>query len=85
MSDIDSKRMVYLFVFCTTLFACYSVDHWYLSFVDDVNFENYPWGAECMSRSLVNKCKEKLNEIRTSISKNGEKWKSKCMYMARCV
>lgn len=46
MSNLDFKRMVYLFVFCKTLFPspyC-SVSPQRLSFSDDMkNFEKYPW------------------------------------------
>lgn len=55
MPDMEFRIMVYLFIFCKTLFlnSYYSVDHQYLSFVDDVTFEGYLWVVDVHEEILA--------------------------------
>lgn len=68
-----------------TLFpnSYYNVDHQNLSFVDDINFGNYLWGIGMHEKILggLDWCKEKLNEIRAVIGKDGKESRSKVVYM----
>lgn len=59
----------------------HNVDHQHFSFVVNINFENYLWGVDVYEEILgeLDRWKEKLNEIRTSISKDGRESKSKAV------
>lgn len=66
LSDVDLRRMVYLFVLVAILFpnSYYNVDHKHLSFVDD-DFEYYSWGVDVHEKILskLEKCKAKVEDI----------------------
>lgn len=76
--------MVYLFVLATVLFpnSYYNADHKYLSFVDDLNFEDYSWAVDVYEEILgeLERCKGKVEELRSQ----GES-KGKLVYMQGCA
>lgn len=65
----------------------YNVDYQYLSFVDDIDFKNYPLRFNVHEEILVelDRCNTKLNETRASVCKDGGELKSKVVYIAGCV
>lgn len=69
--------MVYPFLLWRS-FQTRTVYHQNLSFMDDINFNNYPWGVDMHEEILgkLDRCKVKPIEIRTSIGKEGEESKS---------
>lgn len=85
MSDLNFKRIVNLFVLCTTFFptSYYNVLSQYLSFLNNIeNFENYPWGVDAYEEILRELSLQ--NETLWKI-KFGEESKNKEVYLRGCT
>lgn len=84
MSNMDFKRLVYLFVVCTTFFpnSYYIVNHHHLSFVDDIeNFEKNIELDLCKGSLIVNK---EAKAVVLGLGGEG-RTKSSLMYMSGCA